>query len=259
MDGHAPHREVPRQRQTATFEQRPVNQHRQLERLRPDRPEPARPVRGGERSATTAAWRCPASRSTARAAATRRSFPATTHRSASTTRIRRGRLGREQPDLRQRHDDRISHTARTKSVNSATALRHTLPGARTSSSPDDPRRRCRTSNGFADFPSSSRIVADDLSRFNVNADITRYGSWRGQHTRQGRPADRAHRERVTLSASRRATVQLFWDRALVANDGRRVRGTYGYYNVTQRRSPKATSKQQRRPVRAGRVDGQPAS
>ena len=29
------------------------------------------------------------------------------------------------------------------------------------------------------------------------------------------------------------TVQLFWDRALVTNDGRRVRGTYGYYNVTR--------------------------
>ena len=37
----------------------------------------------------------------------------------------------------------------------------------------------------------------------------------------------------TLSGEQAATVQLFWDQTYALNDGRRIRGTYGYYNVVR--------------------------
>jgi hypothetical protein len=36
-------------------------------------------------------------------------------------------------------------------------------------------------NGFVDLPSSSRQMRDTLARTNVNADLTCYASWHGQH------------------------------------------------------------------------------
>lgn len=90
----------------------------------------------------------------------------------------------------------------------------------------------KQANAFADFRSSSRIVKDDLNRLNLNADITRYGAWRGQHAlKAGLQVERVRNE--VTRGDQAPTVQLFWDRALVTNDGRRVRGTYGYYNVTR--------------------------
>lgn len=90
----------------------------------------------------------------------------------------------------------------------------------------------KNASGFSDFPTSSRLVRDDLSRLNVNADITRYGAWHGSHTLKGG----VQVERIANDAQRgdqAPTVQLFWDASYAANDGRRVRGTYGYYNVTR--------------------------
>jgi hypothetical protein len=87
-------------------------------------------------------------------------------------------------------------------------------------------------SGFADNPSSSRFVRGGLSRFNFNADVTRYANWRGQHTFKGG----FQVERIvddTLSGEQAATVQLFWDQSYALNDGRRIRGTYGYYNVVR--------------------------
>jgi outer membrane receptor for ferrienterochelin and colicin len=87
-------------------------------------------------------------------------------------------------------------------------------------------------NGFADFPASTRFVRGGLSRTNFNADVTRYGNWRGQHTIKGG----IQVERIvddTLSGEQAATVQLFWDSAYALNDGRRIRGPYGYYNVVR--------------------------
>ena len=87
-------------------------------------------------------------------------------------------------------------------------------------------------NGFADNPSSSRFIRGGLSRFNFNVDASRYANWRGQHTIKGG----LQVERVvddTLSGEQAATVQLFWDQSYALNDGRRVRGTYGYFNVVR--------------------------
>ena len=113
-------------------------------------------------------------------------------------------------------------------------------------------------SGYADNPSSSQFVRGGLSRFNVNADITRYGNWRGQHTLKGG----FQVERIvddTLSGEQAATVQLFWNQSYALNDGRRLRGKYGYYNVVAPRDDRRHRVEQPRPVRAGCVDAQPAS
>ena len=90
--------------QTATFENRARRSHRQLERLQPAHAEPARQVRGVE----------PADHRRPDAARhrSRRHQPQQldalpqqdAHRSVQRFVFRRVRLGREQPDLRQRHD-----------------------------------------------------------------------------------------------------------------------------------------------------------
>jgi hypothetical protein len=87
-------------------------------------------------------------------------------------------------------------------------------------------------NTFADNPSSSQFVRGLLRRINFNADITRYGAWHGQHTLKGGIQVERIRD-DTLSGEQAATVQLFWDQSYATNDGRRVRGPYGYYNVVQ--------------------------
>jgi hypothetical protein len=87
-------------------------------------------------------------------------------------------------------------------------------------------------SGYTDAPSSSRLVRDNLNRFNINADVTRYGTWGGQHTLKG--GVQIERMRNDVQRGNQAPiVQLFWDRTYVANDGRRVRGPYGYFNVTR--------------------------
>ena len=110
------------------------------------------------------------------------------------------------------------------------ALRHTFQ-ASNFQFPEIPSSLQKT-NGFADNPSSSRFVQGGLSRFNFNADVTRYVNWRGQHTIKGG----FQLERIvddTLSGEQAATVQLFWDQSYALNDGRRLRGPYGYYNVVR--------------------------
>ncbi len=112
----------------------------------------------------------------------------------------------------------------------STALRHTFQASNFQFT--DIPASLQKVNGFADNPSSSQFVRGGLSRFNLNADVTRYGNWRGQHTVKGG----LQVERIvddTLSGEQAATVQLFWDQSYALNDGRRIRGTYGYYNVVR--------------------------
>ena len=99
-------------------------------------------------------------------------------------------------------------------------------------------------------------MRDELSRFNFNADVTRYVNWRGQHTIKAG----VQFERIVddmLSGEQAATVQLFWDQSYALNDGRRLRG---HVRLLQRRPLRTRRRhrvEQRRPVRAGRVDAQP--
>ena len=62
--------------------------------------------------------------------------------------------------------------------------------------------------------------------------MTRYGNWHGQHTLKGG----FQVERIvddTLSGEQAASVQLFWNQSYALNDGRRISGKYGYYNVVR--------------------------
>jgi hypothetical protein len=87
-------------------------------------------------------------------------------------------------------------------------------------------------SGYSDFPSSNRMVRDDLSRFNVNSDITRYLNWRGQHTVKA-GVQFEHIANSVLSGAQAETIDLFWNSDYVANNGQRYRGKYGHYNVTR--------------------------
>jgi len=112
----------------------------------------------------------------------------------------------------------------------STALRHTFQ-ASNFQFPEIPSDLQKV-NGFADNPSSSQFVRGGLSRFNFNADVTRYANWRGAHTvKAGFQVERIVDD--TLSGEQAATVQLFWDQSYALNDGSRMRGTYGYYNVVR--------------------------
>ena len=87
-------------------------------------------------------------------------------------------------------------------------------------------------SGYSDFPASGRTVRDDLSRFNANADITRYMNWRGQHTVKA-GVQFEHIENSVLSGAQAETIDIFWNSDYVANSGQRFRGKYGHYNVTR--------------------------
>jgi outer membrane receptor protein involved in Fe transport len=87
-------------------------------------------------------------------------------------------------------------------------------------------------SGYSDFPASTRQVRDDLSRLNMNADITRYLTWRGQHTVKA-GVQFEHIENSVLSGAQAETIELFWNSDYVANNGQRYRGRYGHYNVTR--------------------------
>jgi hypothetical protein len=106
-----------------------------------------------------------------------------------------------------------------------------VPGSAGCPFPEIPSQLQQLS-GYSDFPASTRQVRDDLSRANVNADITRYLNWRGQHTLKA-GVQFEHIENSVLSGAQAETIDLFWNSDYVANNGQRFRGRYGHYNVTR--------------------------
>ena len=87
-------------------------------------------------------------------------------------------------------------------------------------------------SGYADNRSSSENVGDNYFHANVNANVTRYMSWLGQHTiKTGIQFERlgAH----LLTGAQQPSVTFFWDASRAANDGTYQRGTYGYYSVSR--------------------------
>ena len=146
------------------------------------------------------------------------------------------RLGRQQSHLRQRDDDAIQgRSARRRDLQHRAApcvpghdehlQRQCGAGLVGLPFPEIPANLQKVS-GFADNPSSSQFVRGGLSRFNFNADVTRYATWHGQHTVKGG----LQIERIvddTLSGEQAPTVQLFWDQTLRAqrrpHDARHLR------------------------------------
>jgi Carboxypeptidase regulatory-like domain/TonB dependent receptor-like, beta-barrel len=112
----------------------------------------------------------------------------------------------------------------------SSALRHTFSGSNFQFA--DIPTSLRNVSGYADFPSSSRQVRDTFGRYNVNADLTRYLTWRGQHMIKA-GIQFEHLTNSVLSGQQAPTIQLFWDASYATVDGRRVRGTYGYYVDTR--------------------------
>jgi TonB dependent receptor-like, beta-barrel len=87
-------------------------------------------------------------------------------------------------------------------------------------------------SGYSDNKSTSRTLQDLYTRSYVNANTTWFKSWAGEHQfkfgarfeRLGNDAD---------LGPQLPTVSLQWNRALTTNDGRTVRGQYGYYTVSR--------------------------
>src|SRR5205807_3238609 len=73
-----------------------------------------------------------------------------------------------------------------------------------------------------------RQVRDTFARYNVNADVTRYLTWRGQHTVKA-GIQFEHITNDVLSGQQAPTIQLFWGASYATVDGRVVTGKYGYY------------------------------
>jgi len=83
---------------------------------------------------------------------------------------------------------------------------------------------------FSDSASNSFSVQNDFSRFNVNADITRFMNWRGQHAvKAGVQLERFGN--TVNNGQQYPNVLLNWNSSRQTLSNTSVRGTYGYYIV----------------------------
>ena len=89
-------------------------------------------------------------------------------------------------------------------------------------------------SGTSDGPSNSYGVGDYYGRTNVNADVTRYASWKGEHSLKG-GFQYERIENDVDTGARAPNVTINWNSTRTTNDAvpRLVRGTYGYYTVFQ--------------------------
>jgi len=87
-------------------------------------------------------------------------------------------------------------------------------------------------SGFTDNLSNSFSVKDNYTRYNFNADVTRFVSWRGQHSiKAGTQLERFGNDVDTGAQFPNVTINWNGTRATLGN--LQVRGTYGYYSVLQ--------------------------
>ncbi len=87
-------------------------------------------------------------------------------------------------------------------------------------------------SGYADNPVNSFTVADDFNRFNLSADMTYYGAWKGQHAIKAGVLYERYGNFVN-TGQQGPNVSLNWNASRAALDGRSVRGTYGFYEIRQ--------------------------
>ena len=87
-------------------------------------------------------------------------------------------------------------------------------------------------SGYTDNPTNSWSVQDAYGRMNVNADITRYGHFKGEHAFKG--GLQFERIQNDVDTGQRAqNISFQWNSTKTTSDNRLVRGTYGYYTVLQ--------------------------
>jgi hypothetical protein len=85
-------------------------------------------------------------------------------------------------------------------------------------------------SGYADAPTNSWSAQDAYGRFNVNADVTRYATFKGEHAFKGG----FQWERITNTVDtgqQGPNIQLRWNETRTTSTNARVKGTYGYYYV----------------------------
>jgi Carboxypeptidase regulatory-like domain len=89
-------------------------------------------------------------------------------------------------------------------------------------------------SGYSDGPTNSYAIEDAYGRTNLNADITRYGHFKGEHAfKAGFQFERIQNDVDT--GARAPNVSISWDTTRTTNDltPRLVRGKYGFYTVAQ--------------------------
>ena len=93
----------------------------------------------------------------------------------------------------------------------------------------------RGPTGFTNLATNQATERDVNTRASLQLDGTLFASWLGQHALKGGVQyDRLGND--VVQGEQAPNVTLFWDRTLTTLDGRRVRGTYGYYRVQQRQT-----------------------
>jgi Carboxypeptidase regulatory-like domain/TonB-dependent Receptor Plug Domain len=87
-------------------------------------------------------------------------------------------------------------------------------------------------NGYADGPGNAWAVKDNYGRFNVNADVTRYAHFKGEHAfKAGFQWERITNDVDT--GQRAPNIALSWDATRTTLSNTQVRGKYGYYLVNR--------------------------
>jgi hypothetical protein len=85
---------------------------------------------------------------------------------------------------------------------------------------------------FADNPVNTFNFYDDYSRFFVNADMTFFKDWKGQHAiKVGTQIEQLANQVNTGAQFPNVTLQ--WNNSRSTLDQRNVRGTYGYYSIVR--------------------------
>ena len=88
------------------------------------------------------------------------------------------------------------------------------------------------SAGFSNLATNSATTRDINTRLGFDASATYYANVAGQHAiKGGVQFDRYGND--VLSGEQNYRVTLQWDRTRFTNDGRAVRGVYGYYSIRQ--------------------------
>ena len=219
--------------QLGTFSQKPTINIVNYNVTRTDHPQPARRDSRRRTSATKAATRLPGSGPHGVSTANPALFPSVDPpRRVERFVLGRARLGRRTTKTY------VNVTVTRFKVDQhdvgtfSTALRHTFQGVELPVR-RHPRRRCRTCNGFADNPSSSQFVHGGLSRFNFNADVTRYGHVARPAHCQGRLPGRAHRRQHAVGRAGARRCSCSGTSRTRSTTAAASRGTYGYYNVVR--------------------------
>ena len=90
----------------------------------------------------------------------------------------------------------------------------------------------RRASGFADNPANTFNEKNAYQRVNLNADVTTFRSWRGQHAITGGVQYERLGNQVD-TGQQHLNIAINWDRSYQTVTGQTRRGTYGYYTASR--------------------------